>query len=54
MPDPSAETSAHKRTARIIETREAMLSLMESYVDVVLELDDSTIAGLRREGQRPR
>jgi hypothetical protein len=33
--------------------REAILSLIESYVDVVLELDESTIVGLRREGHQP-
>jgi len=34
--------------------RETMLSLIETYVDVVLEVDESTIAGLRREGGSPR
>jgi NIPSNAP len=34
--------------------REALLSLIESYTDVVLEVDESTIAGLRRSGHPPR
>jgi hypothetical protein len=31
--------------------RDAVLALIASYVDVVLELDDATIAGLRRSAQ---
>jgi hypothetical protein len=30
--------------------REAMIGLIENYVDIVVELDDTTVQGLRRDG----